>query len=135
MKFRCTGSSALAMVHWVRCTPGEAAPSARDRRLPFWDSFLGHSLFSIFMLFGVAATSALAAPNWGLRVFYSLAAGMVTVWLRMQGPRHVAGTGPRAGVALTACPAASAARAGAAPSSRSRWRRTAPPPHRMRRLA
>ena len=55
------GIAAVAMVHWVRRGPGEAALSARDRRLLFWESFLGNFLFSICMLYGVALTSALAA--------------------------------------------------------------------------
>jgi len=53
--------AALAMVHWVARAPGEAPLSPHDRTLMFWESFLGNFLFSIFMLFGVAATSALAA--------------------------------------------------------------------------
>lgn len=55
------GIAAVAMVHWVRRMPGEAPLSARDRRLLFWESFLGNFLFSICMLYGVALTSALAA--------------------------------------------------------------------------
>lgn len=55
------GIAALAMPHWVRRAPGEAPLSPHDRRLMFWESFLGNFLFSICMLFGVAATSALAA--------------------------------------------------------------------------
>jgi drug/metabolite transporter (DMT)-like permease len=55
------GMAAVAMAHWVRRAPGEAPLSPKDRRLMFWESFLGNFLFSICMLFGVAATSALAA--------------------------------------------------------------------------
>ncbi len=55
------GIAAVAMVHWVRRLPGEAPLSARDRKLLFWESFLGNFLFSICMLYGVALTSALAA--------------------------------------------------------------------------
>ena len=55
------GIAAAAMVHWVKRTPGEAPLSPHDRKLMFWESFLGNFLFSICMLFGVAATSALAA--------------------------------------------------------------------------
>ena len=55
------GIAALAMLHWVRRTPGEAPLSAHDRRLMFWESFLGNFLFSICMLYGVQLTSALAA--------------------------------------------------------------------------
>lgn len=55
------GIAALAMPHWVRRRPGEAALSRHDRRLLFWESFLGNFLFSLCMLYGVQATSALAA--------------------------------------------------------------------------
>ena len=55
------GIAALAMPHWLRRAPGEPALSPRDRRLLFWESFLGNFGFSICMLFGVAATSAVAA--------------------------------------------------------------------------
>ena len=55
------GIAALAMLHWVRRAPGEAALSAHDRKLLFWESFLGNFLFSISMLSGVALTSALSA--------------------------------------------------------------------------
>ncbi|MDP1648460.1 MAG: DMT family transporter [Rubrivivax sp.] len=55
------GIAALAMLHWVPRRPGEAPLSRHDRRLLFWESFLGNFLFSICMLYGVQATSALAA--------------------------------------------------------------------------
>ena len=55
------GIAALAMLPWLRRVPGEPPLSARDRRLLFWESFLGNFLFSICMLFGVRATSAVAA--------------------------------------------------------------------------
>ena len=55
------GIAALAMAHWVPRRPGDAPLSARDRKLLFWESFLGNFLFSICMLYGVALTSALAA--------------------------------------------------------------------------
>jgi drug/metabolite transporter (DMT)-like permease len=55
------GIAAVAMAGWVRREPGEAALSPHDRKLLFWESFLGNFLFSICMLFGVAATSAVAA--------------------------------------------------------------------------
>jgi drug/metabolite transporter (DMT)-like permease len=55
------GIAAVAMAHWVRPGPGDLALSASDRRLLFWESFLGNFLFSICMLFGVKLTSALAA--------------------------------------------------------------------------
>jgi drug/metabolite transporter (DMT)-like permease len=55
------GIAALAMAHWVHRAPAEGPLSRHDRRLIFLESFLGNFLFSICMLFGVAATSALAA--------------------------------------------------------------------------
>jgi drug/metabolite transporter (DMT)-like permease len=55
------GIAAVAMARWVRRTPSESPLSPRDRRLLFWESFLGNFGFSICMLYGVAATSALAA--------------------------------------------------------------------------
>jgi drug/metabolite transporter (DMT)-like permease len=55
------GIAAVAMAHWVRRSPTEQPLSPRDRRLLFWESFLGNFLFSICMLYGVALTSALAA--------------------------------------------------------------------------
>jgi drug/metabolite transporter (DMT)-like permease len=55
------GVAAFAMPHWLRRAHGEAPLSRHDRALVFLESFLGNFLFSICMLFGVAATSALAA--------------------------------------------------------------------------
>jgi drug/metabolite transporter (DMT)-like permease len=55
------GIAAAAMPHWLHRAPGEAPLSRHDRWLLFWESFLGNFLFSICMLFGVLATSALAA--------------------------------------------------------------------------
>ncbi len=55
------GVAAVAMAHWVRRAPDEPPLNARDRRLLFWESFLGNFLFSVCMLFGVALTSAVAA--------------------------------------------------------------------------
>ena len=55
------GIAAVAMLGWVRRAPGEPALSAHDRKLLFWESFLGNFLFSICMLSGVALTSALSA--------------------------------------------------------------------------
>jgi drug/metabolite transporter (DMT)-like permease len=53
--------AALAMPHWLRRRGDEPPLSAHDRRLLFWESFLGNFLFSIFMLYGVKLSSALAA--------------------------------------------------------------------------
>jgi len=55
------GIAALAMPHWVPARAGEAPLSRHDRRLLFLESFLGNFLFSIFMLYGVKLSSALAA--------------------------------------------------------------------------
>jgi drug/metabolite transporter (DMT)-like permease len=55
------GIAALAMLGWVRRRPEEPRLTRHDRWLLFWESFLGNFLFSICMLFGVAATSAVAA--------------------------------------------------------------------------
>ncbi len=55
------GIAALAMVHWVKAAPDEPPLSPADRRLLFWESFLGNFLFSICMLYGVLMTSAVAA--------------------------------------------------------------------------
>jgi drug/metabolite transporter (DMT)-like permease len=55
------GIAAVAMAHWVPRAPGDLALTASDRRLLFWESFLGNFLFSICMLYGVQLTSAMAA--------------------------------------------------------------------------
>jgi len=55
------GLAALVMVRWVRRRGGDAPLSGHDRRLLFWESFLGNFLFSICLLYGVALSSALAA--------------------------------------------------------------------------
>lgn len=53
--------AAVAMLHWVHRRDGEPALSAHERRLLFWESFVGNFLFSVCMLYGVALTSAVAA--------------------------------------------------------------------------
>jgi drug/metabolite transporter (DMT)-like permease len=55
------GIGAVAMAGWVRRSAQEAPLNAHDRRLLFWESFLGNFLFSICMLFGVKLSTALAA--------------------------------------------------------------------------
>lgn len=55
------GIAALAMLHWLPRRAGEAPLSRHDRRLLFWESFLGNFLFSICMLYGVLLSSAVAA--------------------------------------------------------------------------
>ncbi len=53
--------AAVAMVGWARRPPEEPALDRSDRWALFFGSFFGNFLFSICMLFGVQATSALAA--------------------------------------------------------------------------
>ncbi|TDM06559.1 MAG: EamA family transporter [Ideonella sp. MAG2] len=55
------GIAAVAMVAWVRPVPHEPKLGRRETRLLFLESFLGNFLFSICMLYGVAATSAVSA--------------------------------------------------------------------------
>ena len=55
------GIAAVAMAHWVRRRPGDLPLSGAERRLLFWESFLGNFMFSVCMLYGVKLTSALAA--------------------------------------------------------------------------
>ncbi len=55
------GIAALAMPHWLRRGPDEPPLGAAERRLLFWNSFLGNFLFSVCMLYGVALSSAVAA--------------------------------------------------------------------------
>jgi hypothetical protein len=61
----CWPGCASASPRWPCCTgcahAGRTAAVAHDRRLLFWESFLGNFLFSICMLYGVQLTSALAA--------------------------------------------------------------------------
>jgi drug/metabolite transporter (DMT)-like permease len=53
--------AAVAMTPWLRRPPTEAVLDARSRRLLFLESFFGNFLFSIFMLYGMRQSSALAA--------------------------------------------------------------------------
>ena len=55
------GIAALAMARWVRRSAHEVALGPKERGLLFLESFLGNFLFSICMLYGVAATSAVSA--------------------------------------------------------------------------
>ena len=77
------GIAAVAMLGWLRRPPGEAPLTRRDRVLLFWESFLGNFLFSICMLFGVAATSALAA---GVVMAAIPAAVALLSWLALKEP-------------------------------------------------
>jgi drug/metabolite transporter (DMT)-like permease len=72
------GIAAFAMAHWVRRPAAEAPLSHHDRKLLFWESFLGNFMFSICMLFGVLYTSALAA---GVVMAAMPAAVAVLSWL------------------------------------------------------
>jgi len=55
------GIAAVAMLPWLPRSTGEAPLSRHDRRLLFWESFLGNFMFSICMLYGVQLSSAVAA--------------------------------------------------------------------------
>lgn len=55
------GIAAVAMARWVHRTKDEPRLTGAQRWLLFWESFFGNFLFSICMLLGVAATSAVAA--------------------------------------------------------------------------
>jgi drug/metabolite transporter (DMT)-like permease len=55
------GIGGLAMWRWLKKPDDEPALTAPTRRLLFLESFLGNFLFSIFMLFGVSMTTAVAA--------------------------------------------------------------------------
>jgi drug/metabolite transporter (DMT)-like permease len=55
------GIAALGMLHWLRRPAQERTLTPRERGLVFLQSFFGNFLFSICMLYGVAATSAVAA--------------------------------------------------------------------------
>ena len=55
------GIAALAMAHWVKRRSGDSALSSHDRRLLFWQSFLGNFMFSVCMLYGVLLSSAVSA--------------------------------------------------------------------------
>ena len=55
------GIGGLAMLHWLRRPAHEPPLTAGTRWLVFFESFLGNFLFSIFMLYGVALTTAVSA--------------------------------------------------------------------------
>ncbi|WP_232540242.1 DMT family transporter [Azohydromonas aeria] len=55
------GIAAVAMASWMRRPADEPVLGASEKRWLFLQSFFGNFLFSICMLFGVQATSALAA--------------------------------------------------------------------------
>jgi drug/metabolite transporter (DMT)-like permease len=124
------GIAAVAMLPWLRRGPAEPALNAADRRLLFWESFLGNFLFSVCMLYGVALTSALSAgvvmaaipaavallARWWLgerihgRVLLAIgcaAAGMAMLALA-RAPTGVAGVGAVVGAGAAASPGATA---------------------------
>ena len=111
------GIAAVAMAHWVQRAPGEAPLSPRDRRLLFWESFLGNFLFSICMLYGVALTSALAAG-----VTMAAIPAAVAVLSRVFLGEHIR---PRVAVAIACAMAGIAllalARSGSAETAVSAW--------------
>lgn len=55
------GIGGVAMLSWLKKPAGETPMSRHTRGLLFLESFLGNFLFSVFMLFGVSLTSAVAA--------------------------------------------------------------------------
>ena len=55
------GIGGMAMLSWLKKPADEPPMSRRTQGLLFLESFLGNFLFSIFMLFGVSLTSAVAA--------------------------------------------------------------------------
>jgi len=112
------GIAALAMLHWVKRAPGEAALSPHDRQLMFWESFLGNFLFSVCMLYGVSLTSALSAGV----VMAAIPAAVALLsrwWLGERiSRRTVAAIGCAAlGIALLALARTPADAAGTAPGS------------------
>lgn len=118
------GIAAVAMLPWTRRASHEPPLSPHDRRLLFWESFLGNFLFSICMLYGVLLTSAVAAGvtmaaipatvalmSWwwlgerpGRRVIAAIACAMAGIaWLALvrEAPAHGGG----AAASTTALPA------------------------------
>ena len=55
------GIAAVAMSGWLRRSAQDPALGRKEKGLLFLESFLGNFLFSICMLYGVAATSAVSA--------------------------------------------------------------------------
>ena len=69
---------AVAMLGWLKAGPDDQPLTPQDKRLLFWDSFLGNFLFSICMLTGVAMSSAVSA---GVTMAAIPAAVAVLSWL------------------------------------------------------
>ena len=55
------GIAAVLMAGWVKRSAAEPVLDSRSRWLLFWESFLGNFLFSICLLYGLKASSALVA--------------------------------------------------------------------------
>lgn len=55
------GIAGIAMANWLRKPANEAPLSGRTKVLVFLESFLGNTLFSVCMLFGVSFSGAVAA--------------------------------------------------------------------------
>ena len=55
------GIAAIAMIPWLKPEPGQTVLTSNSKQLIFLQSFFGNFCFSIFMLFGIAHTSAMAA--------------------------------------------------------------------------
>lgn len=55
------GLAAVMMLGWLRQSADELPLSARSRWLLFWESFLGNFLFSVCLLYGLKASSAMVA--------------------------------------------------------------------------
>lgn len=123
------GIAAVAMLHWLKRRPGEAPLSRSDRRLLFWESFLGNFLFSICMLYGVKLSGAVAAGVVMAAIPAAVAVGSWWVLRERVGPRIWAAVAcAAAGVlllALTRAPAdaagTGAGSSGAAGSSAVAW--------------
>jgi drug/metabolite transporter (DMT)-like permease len=87
------GIGAVAMGRWLRKPADEPPVTARTRALLFLESFLGNFLFSVFMLFGVSMTTAVAA---GVVMSSIPAVVAVLSWLFLReriGRRIAAGIG------------------------------------------
>ena len=55
------GIGGVAMAHWLKKPADEPPLTRQTRGLLFLESFIGNFLFSIFMLWGIKLSSALAA--------------------------------------------------------------------------
>jgi drug/metabolite transporter (DMT)-like permease len=97
------GIAAVAMLPWLRAEPDASPLSRHDRWLLFWQSFLGNFLFSIFMLYGVMLSSAVAAGV-VMAAIPAAVALLSRLWLRERiSPRVAAAIAcAAAGIALLA---------------------------------